>query len=160
MRNIRSKGVTILAWSMIIVNIFLLLAAFDFNKIAECYRSFGQSLIVVIIVYSVLSALIGIVAGFGILKLKEIMRKTAVIINSLDVVIGITLLFVSINDLKQYCYSVVVTGYDETLANIISLNTLVNLTFYITISVYLFFMALSLLYIFFFSRPKVKEQFK
>ncbi len=49
---------------------------------------------------------------------------------------------------------------DEKVKNIFSIDTLTNIGFYTGILTALSFIALSLLFIFFFSNPKIKEQFK
>mgnify|MGYP001575158177 CR=1 FL=1 len=159
MEKKRSKGVTIFAWLMIILNTFMLLSFFDVKTMFECYKSFSKNFVIAIISYSILSALIGILVGFGLLKLKDTMRRIGIAINSMDLLLGIPLFFISLNDLKQYSYSVAVS---ETVKKSINLNidTFANFVFYIGVFIIGIIFGLGLLFIFFFTRPKVKEQFK
>ena len=159
MEKKRSRGVTIFAWLSIIVNIFTLLTSLNFNTYFEMYKSFDKSIVMGIILISLFSIIVGIVAGFGILKLKEMMRKIVVVINSFDVLFGILLLLLSIDSFKQYAYSLAVAQVG-TKGNVLGIDTLTNIGFYTMIFVSLFYIAISLLFIFFFTRPKVKEQFK
>lgn len=108
--------------------------------------------------YTFLSAVVGIICGFGIFKLKEIMRKIALIVSSMDILFNVLLLFLSIKDIREYSYSVAVSESEKHSTGL-SIDTLVNIGVWSVIFVYLFYIALNLLFIFFFTRPKVKEQF-
>jgi len=159
MEKKRSVGVTIFAWLLIIINGFNLPHSFDFHTSFELHKSLNKGVIITIISYTLLSAVIGFISGIGILKLKEMMRRLAVAINSLDIVFGILVLFLSANDIRQYAHSVALAQATNK-PTILSVDTLTNVGFYAAMSWYVFCIGLSLLLIFFFTRPKVKEQFK
>lgn len=158
MEKRRSKGVTIFAWSLIILNIFTLLLSLNFKIFFNLYRSFNKTIVIGIILYSLFSMVVGIASGFGILKLKEIMRKIAIAINSLDVLFSIPLFLSSVDNLRQYSYLTAVAQAGKT--TILSIDVMTNIFFYSAIFASLFYIFLSLLLIFFFTRPNVKEQFK
>ena len=155
----RSKGVTIFAWLLIIINAFNLLNSFNFQTSFELHKSFNKGIVVAIILYGLLSSLIGFISGVGILRLKEIMRKLAVTINSLDVIIGIPMFFLTANDIRQYAHSAALAQLANKPTDL-SVDTLTNVGLYAAASWYVFCIVLSLLLIFFLTRPKVKEQFK
>jgi hypothetical protein len=159
MEKKRSKGVTIFAWLMIILNIFMLWFSLDFRAYFEGFKSWHKNFIIIIILYSILSAAIGIIVGIGLLKLKDIMRRIGIVINSLDLLFGIPLFSLSLNDLRQYSYSAVVYELAKKPANL-SIDTLANIAFYVMVSMIVMTFGLSILFIYFFTRPKVKEQFK
>lgn len=155
----RSRGVTIFAWLLIILNAFALSNAFNFRISFELYKSFSKEAVIAVILYSMFSPVLGIICGFGILELKEVMRKAMVAINSLDILVSILVFSLSINDIREYAVSIV-AGVTEKYPSPISIDALVNIGFSSVICVYLFYILLSLLVIFFFTRPKVKEQFR
>lgn len=155
----RSKGVTIFGWLLIIINGFALLHAFNFQTSFELHKSFNKSIVVAIISYGLLSTVIGFITGIGILKLKEMMRRLAIAINSLDIIFGIPLYFLSANDIRQYAHSAALAQIANK-PTVVNVDTLANVGFYAVVSWFIFCIILSLLLIFFLTRPKVKEQFK
>lgn len=159
MERKRSRGVTVFAWLLIAVNALTFPSFLNFSEVFSLYDTFDKSIVMAIILYSLFSITAGIIAGFGILKLKEMMRKAAVVINLLDVVFGAPLLFVSTNSFRQYAYSTAV-AQSGTRGSILSVDTLADIVFYTALFASLFYIAMSLLVVFFFTRPKVKEQFK
>ena len=160
METKRPKGITIFAWLLIILNIFTLLLSLNFKNTFDLYKSFNKIIIIAIILYGLFSTIIGIISGFGILRLKEIMRKIAVAISALDVLFTIIIIFMSSNEILKFSYSLAgsqLVGksnmyYDADMVSAIG--------FYSMIFVYVLSAGLSLLFIFFFTRPKVIEQFK
>ena len=159
MEKKRSVGITIFAWLIIVLGIIFFLSSLDFKTHMKIYQSFPKNLNVGLIVYGILSSLISIIAGIGLLQLKEVMRKVVVGINLLDVLISIPVLFFSINSLKQFAYNEAVKQVAETNSQV-NVDILANISFYFIISFGIFFIVLSLLVIYFFTRPKVKEMFR
>ncbi|MDD5679864.1 MAG: hypothetical protein PHI59_01305 [Candidatus Omnitrophica bacterium] len=159
MEKKRSRGVTIFAWLLIGLNVITLLQSYNFKIYFDLYKSFDRSAVVAIILYTVLSAVIGIAAGFGILKLKEIMRKAAVLINALDVLFNVPLFFISADEIRRYSYSVAVAMAEKTPTSL-NIDMLTNVGFYSAAFTNFFYTVLSLLLIFFLTRTKVKEQFQ
>lgn len=92
-KNKPSRGVVIFGWIMIIINILVFLTVFNYKSSFDAYKSFPKNLIIAIVVYTIFSAIIGIIAGIGILKLKELMRKIVIFINSLDVLVSVPVFF-------------------------------------------------------------------
>lgn len=160
MEKKRSKGITIFAWLLIILNIFTLLASLNFKIYFDLYKSFNKIFVIAIILYGLFSTIIGIISGFGILKLKEIMRKIAVAINVSDVLFTIILFFISLNEIWKFSYSVAASQLVGKSKMYLNVDTLAAIGFYSTMFVYVLYVGLSLLLIFFFNHPKVKEQFK
>ena len=160
MEKKRSKGVTFFAWLIIILNIIGLLLQLNFKSSFDLLKSFNKNIVLVIILYGLLSAIIGIISGFGILKLKEIMRKIAVAINVGDVLYNTIIPIIAAKDIWQYSYSVAVQQLAGKSETFLSVDAITSIGFYSAISLYVFYVGLSLLFIFFFTRPKVKEQFK
>lgn len=154
-----SRGVKIFAWLGIILNIVTFLSSLDCKTFFGCFKSFNKNFIFLIILYSILSSIIGIISSIGLLRLKEIMRKVGIVINSLDLIFGVPLFFLSLKDIKQYSY---VTAASEITKGTIKLdvNSFSNSIFYLIIYVSCAMFGLSLFFIFFFTRPKIREQFK
>ena len=155
MEKKRSIGVTIFAWLIIIVSGLLLLGSFDFKAHTKLFQSFPKNLNICLFAYGIASLAIGVIAGIGLIRLKEIMRKVIVGINLLDVLSGIPVLLFSLNDIKQYAYRAAAETNSQ-----VSIDVLANIAFYIIICFAIFTIAFSMLIIYFFTRPKVKEQFK
>src|SRR4030042_2202047 len=105
METKRTKGITIFAWLLIILNIFTLSMSLNFKNTFDLYKSFNKIIIIAIILYGLFSTIIGIISGFGILRLKEIMRKIAVAINALDVLFTIIIIFISSHEILKFSYS-------------------------------------------------------
>ncbi|MFH1889110.1 MAG: hypothetical protein ABH806_03360 [Candidatus Omnitrophota bacterium] len=159
MEKKRSKGVLIFAWLMIIVNAYALLSSLNFQRnFFDIYLSFPKGLNIVLIAYSILASVIGVIAGFGILKLKEIMRRISVVINGVDILVGLPVLLFSLNDIREYTYSVAASL--AATDPMMPVYTLASVSFYTTVLLIMFSYCFNLLLIFFFTRPKVKEQFK
>jgi hypothetical protein len=158
MEKKKSRWVAIFAWLLIGLNVITLLQSYNFQIYFDLYKSFDRCAVAAIIFYTVVSAIIGVVAGFGILKLKEIMRKAAVLINALDVLFNVPLFFISADKIRQYSYSIAVAMTEKTPTPL-SVDTLTNVGFYSALFTNLLYTVLSLLIIFFFTRPRVREQF-
>lgn len=159
MEKKRSKGVTILAWLMIIVNAYAFASSLNFRKnFFDVYISLPRGVNISIIAYCLLSAAIGVIAGFGILQLKEKMRKLGVAINAIDVLAGLGILSLTINDIRQYVYTIAASA--AVTDPKVPVYALASATFYVTILLMMLAYGFNLLLIFFFTRPKVKEQFK
>lgn len=154
-----STGVAVFGWLMIIINAFLLLAALNIKGFFEAYKFLHKNFVIALYTYSIISAVTAIVAGIGILKLKEILRKIGVFINSLDVLQGIPLFFFTVKGLKEYFYTETISAMPPEVPQ--SATTMVaNISFYFTVILIWGLIGLSILFIYFFTRPKVKEQFK
>ena len=154
-----SKGVKIFAWLMIVLNIIMFLSALDYKTFFDCFRSFDKNFIILMIVYSILASIIGIIAGIGLLRLNEAMRKIGIVINSLDFLFGVPLFYFALRDIKQYSYAIVLSqGLEEIIKS--DINSFANVIFYSIVFISYVTFGLNLLLIFFFTRPKVKEQFK
>ncbi len=154
----RSRGITIFAWVFIILNTFNLLNVFYFQTYFELHKSFNKATVVALFSIGMLSSVIGFITGIGILRLNNIMRRIAIIVNSLDILIAIPLYFLSVNDIKQYCHSIALTTVAQG-PPIVNVNVLANIGFYAATLFYIFAVGLSSLFIFFLTRPKIKEQF-
>ncbi len=154
-----SKGVMIFAWLMIVLNIFILVSSLDYKTLFDCFNSFSKNFVISIILYSIASPVIGVVSGIGLLKASDLMRKMAIAINSLDLLLGIPLFYITLSDIKQYCYTI---AYSQIAENAIKLdvNSFANGIYYSIVFVSCAIFGISLLFIFFFTRPKVKAQFK
>jgi hypothetical protein len=155
----RSRAVVIFGWLMIIINAFVLLATFNTKSFFDVYKSFPNNFLIAMYAYSLISPIIGIIAGIGILKLKDLMRKVGIFINSLDILGGIPLFFLSIKDLQRYCYTVALSSAPSGVSQV-NAGMIANISFYIVTILSWGFIGLSILFIYFFTRPKVREQFK
>lgn len=155
----RSRTVAIFGWLMIIINAFVLLAVFDTKSFFDAYKSFPKNFLIAMYAYSLISPIVGIIAGIGILKLKDVMRKIGIFINSLDILAGIPLFFISAKDLQRYCYTAALSSAPSGVSQV-NANMIANISFYIVTILSWGFIGLSILLIYFFTRPKVKAQFK
>lgn len=159
MQQKRSKGITILAWLAITLNALILITSFDTGHIFECYQAFPRNFIIGIITYSILSSTIGIFVGRGLLRLIDKFRKIGLVINSLDLLIGMVLFPLSLPHFKTYSYSFASYIIAETSSRL-SVTTFYMIILGTMVISSLAFFIFNILFIFFFSRPKVKEQFK
>jgi hypothetical protein len=154
----RSKGVTILAWVSIIFCSLALLGSFDIQGMFKAYQSFSRGWIIALVIYGFLSSIIGIVAGIGILKLRDVMRKIKVGINVLDFIIGVPVYFLSFESAKKYYYETAIAelGKHPELNPDVFQN-LIGTSYMLIVVIAL---ALTILNIYFFTHPKVKAQFR
>lgn len=159
MERKRSRGVTIFAWLMIILNIIVLLSSFDFKTMFECFKSFPRLLIWGMVFYGIISSLLGIFSGFGLLRLKDLARQIGIVINSIDLLFGLPVFFFSLNDIMQYSYNSAVSTIAKSPTGL-DINMVTNSIFYSIIFMSWVLFILSLSFIYFFTRPKIKEQFK
>ena len=118
-----------------------------------------HGMVVALYCYSIISVIIGFVAIIGILWLKDGMRKTAITINALDILFGLPFFF-CINGVKQSTYEIAEATIKEHSFRFISLDGLAKVEFFGALFSASGAMILSLIFIWFFTRPKVKEQFK
>lgn len=155
----RSIGVTIFGWLIIILNIISFLSSLNYKSFFNLYKSFPANIIITFIVYSAISSIVCIIAGVGILKLKESMRKVAIFITTLDIFVAVTMSLLGAKDFQQYCYAQALLSAPRG-ASQEAINMLASISFYIITILNWGFIVLGILLIFFFTRPKVKEQFK
>jgi hypothetical protein len=156
---VKNKGIKIFAWLLIILNIFIFLLSLNFKSYFDCLRSFHKNFIIGVISYSILSSVAGIIVGLGLLRLKNVMRKIGIGINSLDLLLGILLFFISLSDVRQYSYTIAVSELAKRPIRT-DVYTLANIIFYITVFANWIVLAINLLFVVFFTRPGVKQQFK
>jgi len=159
MERKRSRGVTIFAWFWIVLNAYTFIISLDFHSFQGPFGFLPHTFVMVVAIHSLLSSFIGFVVGIGLLKLKEIMRKTGIVVNSVDLLVGIILFFLSFNGWKQYSYEKAASALAKTSAQV-NIDLFAGIGFYLIISLYLAFTLLNVLFIYFFTRPKVKEQFR
>lgn len=159
MKKKMSKGAKVFAWLMIALNILILVSSLDYKTLFECFKSFSKNFVILMVVYSIASSGIGVVSGIGLLRASDLMRKIGIAVNSLDLLIGIPLFYITLSDVRQYCYTVAFSQMPESAVKL-NINSFANSIYSVIVfSSYLMF-ALSLSFIFFFTRPKVKAQFK
>ena len=154
----RSKGITVFAWLMLIVGVGTMLGL-DPHTFFATYKFLPQGMILALYGYSIISVIIGFVSISGILWLKDGMRKAAIVINALDVLSGLPLFF-CIKGLRQSTYEMAQTTIKEHAFQFMSLDTLAKVEFYSTLISASGVMILSLIFIWFFTRPTIKKQFK
>lgn len=156
----RPKGIAVLAWFMLTVGGLSWLSLLDIKTYLETYKFLPPGMSVALYCYGVASVAIGIIASVGILRLKEYMRKTAVIINALNVLIDVPTLFFCLPGLKQKAYQIAETMAKESTNPGFSADVFVKLVFSAGVLTIAGFMIVNLLFIWYFTRPKVKAQFK
>ncbi|MDD5020396.1 MAG: hypothetical protein PHH75_05955 [Candidatus Omnitrophica bacterium] len=154
----RSKGVTIFAWLMIVLNISFFLSSTDIRFYDACFRQFPKNVVFFIVTYSMVSALIGMMAGIGLLKLRPAARKIGIFINTTDLLIGIPLFSVSFDGVKKYVSDVVVSELIKTPV-VVDIEMVLTIVWDVVVVWSLAVFVLSALFIFFFTRPAVKAQF-
>jgi len=154
----RSKGVTIFVWLMLVVGVGTMLGL-DSKTFFATYKFLPQGMTLALYGYSIISVIVGFVSIIGILWLRDGMRKAAIVINALDVLSGLPFFF-CIKGLRQSTYEMAQTTIKEHSFQFMSLDELAKVEFYSTLISAFGVMILSLIFIWFFTRPKVKEQFK
>jgi len=154
----KSKGVLLFAWLMIVINIFTLLSALDINYFFVYYASFPAAVIAFLISYSFFSSAVGIIAGIGLLKLKEAARRMGVFINAADILVGLPAFILSFNSVHQYVRAMTASQMPQG-APALDVEMAATAAFDFVIAMNLAVFVLSGIFIFFFTRRKVKEQF-
>jgi hypothetical protein len=84
------------------------------------------------------------------------MRQIGIGMSILDLFFGTALFLIAFNDLKQYSYKI---ASFEIARNLISIDSLAKVVFYLMAISTVAFFIMNLLFILFFTRPKIKEQF-
>jgi hypothetical protein len=179
MENKRSKGVTLFAWSVIILNVMTL----PFLKGWVDFSSFFQkSLIITILLYSIIYAGTSIYPAVGVLRCKEASRKLLIILAFIGILDMAA--FVPLNH-KIIQKSMEVLRTDPKITQIISrqYDALVSkgqvkivlskeqfiksffevaqtATYIVNAAVAVLFIFYGVCMIWFFSRPAVKTQFQ
>jgi low affinity Fe/Cu permease len=166
MENKRSAGVTIFAWTFIIFNAIGLLIRFKYFSFATRFALLVATLC--LFFYFV----IGIFTAINLLKLKEWSRKLTIVLAILTVLLTGCSLFLANKAVERWRYNpkdikLLENQYNnmpedtKTRLNIKSkdeyINTVIQLK---NSSVYIIQIIYGLIVLFFFTRPKVKEQFK
>lgn len=154
----RSKGVLLFAWLMIVVNVFTFLSALDIGSFFVYYASFPLAAVCFMIGYSFFSSVVGIIAGIGLLKLKETARKIGVFINVADLLVGLPAFILSFNSVREYTYAMTASQVPQG-APAIDVEMVATAAFDFVVAMNLAVFVLSGIFIFFFTRRKVKEQF-
>ena len=155
----RSTGITVFGWLLVVLGVLMFFSTLDIRSQFEVYRSFPRGATIGLIVYGAISSIISVIAGRGVLKLKEVMRKVAVGINIVDLAIGIPVFPLSLPGLRRYAYEVL--NRDPAVSGLnIDINILATCAFYFAVIISLALFVFSVLVIYFFTRPEVKEQFK
>lgn len=156
----RSKGITILAWLAMIVSAGTMLFLFDRKDFFAMYKFLPRGVVMTVYCYSAASAMIGLVASIGILQLKERMRKIAVVITTLDVLGGIPFFFF-LPQIKRSIHEMTETMLSEQVFPVLGdANGLAEQGFLAGVSTALAGMMLNLIFLWYFTRPKVKAQFR
>lgn len=175
MGNVRSKGVVFFAWSFIILNLLTLIFIRSYGEFSTFVSKYA---LIAMIGYAVVFSLIGIVVSFNTLRLKGWARKAMIILailGILDMVVFVPLGHSVISRLppsidtqileKQY-NSLTIDA--KTRLGISSKEEFVMWAHQIGIVaghvfvgiVELLLLIYSICMLIFFTRPKVKEQFK
>lgn len=154
-----SKGVRIFAWLLIILNFFIFVFSFNFKGTFDCLKSFHRNFVIAAIFYSLLSSLVGIMVGAGLLKLKNTARLSGIALNGLDLFIGTILFFLSLADVREYSYAMAVSEIAKSMTRL-DIQTIFRVIFYSTIMMNWAVLGINLLFIYFFTRPAVRNQFK
>ena len=155
----RSKGITIFAWVILIISAITAPTLLDVKTIFDGYKHLPHTVAVGCYWFGVISTIIGFVATIGILRLKEAMRKIAISINILDALYGI-LFFFQLKGLKQSIYEMVVAKgmLQKQLPN--TFDDIAAQTFVVTVFSAAAGVIFKLLFIWYFTRTNIKEQFK
>ena len=160
----RSKGVIFFAWSFILFNIFTLLTIGEFSK---SYFFLSKFTLRIIFFYALAYSLIGIFSGMNILGLKEFSRKLIIalaIIGILDMAVFAPLNHKSFNYpqvVEKHCKSMfekTKSGLNMSKEEFIKLATKISHVMAMAIEV--IFTLYMFVIIFFFTRGKVKLQFR
>ncbi len=154
----RSKGVLLFAWLMIVINVFTFLSALDIQSFFVYYASFPLAAVCFIIGYSFFSSAVGIIAGMGLLKLKETARKICVFINVADLLVGVPAFILSFGTVRTYVYTMTASQM-PTGAPALDVKMVATAAFDFIIAMNVAVFVLSGIFILFFTRRKVKEQF-
>ncbi len=175
MERVRSKGVTILAWSLIVISIFMLLQVGSYRR---AYFFLTNTLLFAIIIYAVVFYVAAILAGISVLRLKEWARKLLLLI----AIVGIVDMFIFLPLNHRVVKELVNTSefvenlekqYDSLSAEAkakfaptkqyyvrIATNATLDVGNVVMGIIEVIMVAYSLLLLFFFTRPRVREQFR
>jgi hypothetical protein len=154
----RSRGIAVLAWLMLVFSAASLLGL-DVRVFFALYKFLPQGVVLLLYGYGVLAVTLGIIASIGILRSKEIMRKVAVAVNALDFLVGLPF-FLFLPSVRQSFYDIAESVIRGRATPFLSVEGLARAEFYSAVSGALAAMILNIIFIYYFTRPKVKEQFK
>jgi len=152
------RGIAVLAWLMLIFSTASLLGL-DVRVFFALYKFLPQGVVLSLYCYGVLAVTLGIIASIGILRLKESMRKAAIAINALDFLVGLPF-FLYLTSVRRSFYEIAESAIRGRATPFLSVEGLARSEFYSAVFGALAAMILNILFIYYFTRPKVKEQFK
>lgn len=154
-----SKGAAILTWLMLIVYVLAALGLVDPKGFFACYKFLPHGVVLAYYCVEVFLTSVGILAIIGILRLKERMRRIAVAIG-VWVTASETPIFFWLHDLNQSCYEAAELWNKEHPTQLLNVDFLAKVQFNFAISLALGAMVLNLIFIWYFTRPNIKKQFK
>ncbi len=154
----RFRGIAVLAWLMLIFSTASLLGL-DVRVFFSLYKFLPKSVVLSLYCYGVLAVTLGIIASIGILRLNESLRKVAVAINALDFLVGLPF-FLYLPSVRQSFYEIAGSVIGGRATPFLSVEGLARSEFYASVFGALAAMILNIIFIYYFTRPKVKEQFK
>jgi hypothetical protein len=154
----RMLGITLLAWVMLFFGVASLMVL-DAKFFFALYRSLPNGVLFSLYWYGVIAVGLAIIAGIGILRFKERARKLALAVNLVDFLVGIPLLFYIPTIMRSFREMIASTlpGRSVPLLNPEGLS---RSEFYFIAIGALTAIVLNLVFIYYFTRPNVKEQFK
>lgn len=175
MEKERSKGVVFFAWLTIIINLVTL---FSIGKIKESFSFLPNYGLIMMVVYSAVFGSISILASFKVLQLKAWARKAMIIlavVGILDMIVFVPLTHISVSKIPQYAdsqfiekefnslsaearISLGITNQEEYALWLHKIGLIFGHIFAGILEYLVIIYGVSLLI--FFTRPKVREQFK
>lgn len=155
MERKRSKGVTVLGVLTIIFSLTSI-PAWNYKDFSTIYNSFPHFIILILFIYTILYVPLGIIAGIGILKLNNIARKLAITITAINLFIFVLTVF-GLDGIKAFIQK---EYQGVNLTNIIPEATFLNICLGVIYFGFTIGFIYEIIYLYFFTRPKIKEQFK
>ncbi len=153
-----SRGVRFFGISLIVVSILSGVFTFDFRRCIACVQTLPPKVVIVSLMYAAGAAILGVTAGFGLLKRKDCMRKLGIVLSALNLLVSIPMFFFSYRDFRSYVYGAVEYAMETTRGHLNPASWDVAV---LGVMVFLFWLTTvyRLAFIIFFSRQRVRKQF-
>ncbi len=155
----RMLGVVLLAWLMLLFGVASL-AVLDVRVFFSLYKALPNGIVLSLYGYGVIAVGLAIIAGIGILRFKEKARKLALAVNLVDFLVGIPLFFYIPSIMRSFREMLASSGMPGRSIQFLNLEGLTRSEFYFIAIGVLTAIVLNLIFIYYFTRPNVKEQFK
>jgi hypothetical protein len=105
LRNAARGTIRFFAVSLILLSVVELLLSLDFRRCVSCATSLPKGMAIASLVYSVIACVLGIITGFGLLRLRAISRFIGIVLALANMIVGVCFYAFSQQEMQSYLYS-------------------------------------------------------